>query len=536
MDAAVPDAAALPDAAMPDAGPAPLVFTACPLVTGGSGSDAECARMQVPLFWENPDAGTLEVSIKRWVGEEPSRQIWLLQGGPGGSALVFENLAAHFSSRAAGATVYMFEHRGVGMSTRLGCPQEDPDADGGTGLDNSEVSACLNAARAQWGEGLKGFTTTAAARDLGHAMERTSTGVTERFVYGVSYGTYWAERYLQLFPTQATGVILDSICSPGARRLPMGFATNHNTVAMELLRLCGLDATCSARVGADPVTMAQGLFARIAGGHCAEVVPAVLGVNEIKALLGSLLQNVGYRVLVPALLHRLDRCDAADVQTFVALKDLIRPSAPAPADRAMSTVLYAVVARAELWDDPPLDTAAVQAALDGLVVAAASPLEVIAAMTALETYTPDAYFRQFPNTSIPVLMMNGTLDPQTPPSTARPMGMHLAGPHQTYVEVDRAAHAIITQSRYESDPLRTCGWDLIEQFVTAPLMDLDTSCSTTVETLRFGNDAVLAQALLGTGDLYDNLSLASVPPSDQVQMARADFTRWRRILPPFLAQ
>ena len=31
------------------------------------------------------------------------------------------------------------------------------------------------------------------------------------FVYGVSYGTYWAERYMQLFPRQAKGVILDSV-------------------------------------------------------------------------------------------------------------------------------------------------------------------------------------------------------------------------------------------------------------------------------------------------------------------------------------
>ena len=54
-------------------------------------------------------------------------------------------------------------------------------------------------------------------RDLAAVLERTRKPGQRSFVYGVSYGTYWAQRYLHVAPTQAAGVILDSIVPMNAK-------------------------------------------------------------------------------------------------------------------------------------------------------------------------------------------------------------------------------------------------------------------------------------------------------------------------------
>ena len=139
----------------------------------------------------------------------------------------------------------MLEHRGVGESTRLGCPaQESVRSVGGTSIVAEEWKPCMDAVDAEWGEDIKGFTVTNAAHDLGRLIDATRSETQSVAVYGVSYGTYWAHRYLQLYPVQADAIILDSICSPGQCSLPLGFSRDHNRIGQELMQLCGQDSFC----------------------------------------------------------------------------------------------------------------------------------------------------------------------------------------------------------------------------------------------------------------------------------------------------
>ena len=113
-------------------------------------------------------------------------------------------------------------------------------------------------------------------------------------------------------------------------------------------------------------------------------------------------------------------------------------------------------------------------------------------------YTPDVLVDLFAGTSVPILMMNGTLDPQTPLRTADPLGAHFDSPTQHYVVVDRAAHGILSQSRYETDPSQTCGWDLLEAFLREPSAPLNTACRTQTEEIDFSGEPWLAETFFGT--------------------------------------
>eukprot|EP00966_Prymnesium_polylepis_P211208 4891253-Prymnesium_polylepis.1 len=46
-------------------------------------------------------------------------------------------------------------------------------------------------------------------------------------VHVVSYGTYLAQRFLQLFPDAADAVLLDSVCAPDLIRLPWASLANR---------------------------------------------------------------------------------------------------------------------------------------------------------------------------------------------------------------------------------------------------------------------------------------------------------------------
>jgi hypothetical protein len=72
-----------------------VTFAPCSLVTGGSDGRAECATVDVPLDWDNPSGRRASFFVKRLRGSAPGphKQMWLLQGGPGGAGDGFEPIA-----------------------------------------------------------------------------------------------------------------------------------------------------------------------------------------------------------------------------------------------------------------------------------------------------------------------------------------------------------------------------------------------------------------------------------------------------------
>jgi pimeloyl-ACP methyl ester carboxylesterase len=177
----------------------------------------------MPLDWAVPSADLISVfASRRPAIEQPAKvQLWLLAGGPGGSGDSYSTYVDQLAKELPDHDLYVLEHRGVGESTRVGCPdQESTTSEGGVGITASEWPACLEAVERSWGNKLSHFTTTADARDLKRFIELTRAPGQKVFVYGASYGTTRALRLLQVDPAGVDGVILDSVVSPGVQSMP----------------------------------------------------------------------------------------------------------------------------------------------------------------------------------------------------------------------------------------------------------------------------------------------------------------------------
>ena len=114
---------------------------------------------------------------------------------------------------------------------------------------------------------LDGLTTTDAAKDVAALIDGSRGAGQGVFVLGTSYGTYWAQRYLEVRPDQPTAVILDSTF-PAAGADYAQFGKQFDDVAQAVLDLCRADATCSAKLGGDPLAFTTRGLADYDAGAC----------------------------------------------------------------------------------------------------------------------------------------------------------------------------------------------------------------------------------------------------------------------------
>ncbi|XXT14952.1 alpha/beta fold hydrolase [Sorangium sp. So ce429] len=216
---------------------------------GGCPGDfiSECATVALPLDPSKPGGETLPVFVSRHLapGGAAKAQVWLLQGGPGDSGNMFTGFIEQLWERVMpDVDWYVLEHRGVGLSSRFECPvQEDPSSEDEAEISASEWPACVQALKAQWGDDLAHFTTSADADDLARLIERTREHGKKVILYGASYGTARALRFLQKYPEAVDAVILDSIV--GGRPVHAGAA--RQLLAGRRRRAAGLGRPGEAR-------------------------------------------------------------------------------------------------------------------------------------------------------------------------------------------------------------------------------------------------------------------------------------------------
>jgi len=178
----------------------------------------------MPLNHSTPGA-FIDVFIKKFHthgNDQNTKALWLLQGGPGGSSDVFEPLMQYLDDRPEmiGFDVFYLEHRGVGRSTRLTCtgPQaETIGSEGGVTITPGEIKACAQDHKNRYTD-TRDFSTTAAAMDLKVLMEHFKKAGTKYsgglYLYGISYGTYWASRFMQVGgETLIEALVLDGVMS-----------------------------------------------------------------------------------------------------------------------------------------------------------------------------------------------------------------------------------------------------------------------------------------------------------------------------------
>ena len=160
-------------------------------------------------------------------------------------------------------------------------------------------------------------------------------------------------------------------------------------------------------------------------------------------------------------------------------------------------VLQYHVLISEMWgmDDAPGEVEALE---EATLFATGGPAWMAKLRPVWPAYAPDELAEQWADTATPLLMLNGTLDPQTPLAVADPARRMFDRPFQSFVAIDDAAHGVVSQSPMV-DSEYACGLHLVASFLHDP-SQLHTRCLRRLRPIDFRGDTIAAE--LGLDDLW----------------------------------
>lgn len=196
----------------------------------GSNTNARCGDIQVPLDWNNPGAGSINIAVAINPTATPNSSPYLLMnpGGPGGSGRdwVLKYLSSLGTKKLRDSyNIVGFDPRGVGASSSVKCysvektksflydssPYElgsDQDINFSKNAIKDYGQACLKNTGALLGH----VDTPSAARDMD--IIRAVLGSKKLNYLGFSYGTLLGLTYAAYFPKNVGRFVLDGVVDP----------------------------------------------------------------------------------------------------------------------------------------------------------------------------------------------------------------------------------------------------------------------------------------------------------------------------------
>jgi pimeloyl-ACP methyl ester carboxylesterase len=528
------DAGEDPDYAYPIVGIA-AEWSPCSFIDGADDGLAECASTPLPLFWDDVDGRTIEIYAKRRLAaaQPAAAQMWFLHGGPGASGCEgLPPLMDKMQQLYPGMDVYTIDHRGVGDSDRLTCPAE-------TMYDDAELAQCISYLEEEWGDALGAYTTSYSAIDVAAYVEATRAPGQRVLVWGGSYGTYIAHRYVEIFPEQADGIVLEGICPADATFV--WSSEGFDRAGKGLMHACASDPYCSQKYGKSPLQRVVKLFQDLYWGHCEELGDLRYYLPTMAAYL---LYYHPYHNAVPAMLYRAMRCAPGDADALWTTAGMLFGDDSTFMDLGdgYSPVLYNHVVYSEMWAHPDFPdeeslmdyfTEVEQDAVFGL----GSGAYMNDVWEVWPRYSDPTWDDLWAETDVPMLMLQGVLDPATAYDKALAVRDRFDGPHQTWVEFPTAGHNVSSGTPVSEDPDAVhCGRQLFAAFIQDPAAELDLGCVDDVLPNDFEGDPELADLVFGTEHLWDldsgkGPATAAPPPAEWVETLAELRARVRRDLP-----
>jgi pimeloyl-ACP methyl ester carboxylesterase len=201
---------------------APITWGAC----DPPGANLQCARINVPLDWDEPSGRTISLALIRHLASKPDQRIGTLfinPGGPGATGIgLLQGDPSGIDAIGGGRfDVVSWDPRGTNASTRVLCFRNQRDEAtfwAGAGIPlttaDSERFRRLTADLARRCGVLSGWllphiSTADTARDLDHL--RALMGEEKLTYIGLSYGTYLGQTYANMFPDRVRAMLLDGI-------------------------------------------------------------------------------------------------------------------------------------------------------------------------------------------------------------------------------------------------------------------------------------------------------------------------------------
>ena len=196
-----------------------------------------------------------------------------------------------------------------------------------------------------------------------------------------------------------------------------------------------------------------------------------------------------------------ERCSPNDVVILKRFMDAVTQEPQADEMfRQWGWVLGNHIAFSELWEDPSPAVAELDAIREGAVASRDITLEMGPLAATWPRYAKDAYMGQWPETTTPILVLHGGLDPATLLRKARTGKDRYTRPGQHWIEVPTATHTVIASST--TSEKRSCGTMMMMSFFENPAAP-DTSCLAKVLPLDFASASATGAQVFGTSELWE---------------------------------
>ncbi|KAL0477106.1 hypothetical protein AKO1_006242 [Acrasis kona] len=468
-----------------------------------SGMKTMCSTRTVNYYYDNLNR-TRTSSIKeinhfaKKYSHDANKQrkgaIFLLQGGPGSGGEALEPVGLQLWSSFNGEyDIVIPDHRGTARSSAIVC-------------DAQYVKQMVNC-QARVNGYMDGYTTDDAAMDTITLMQEFKALGGEVLLYGVSYGTFVSERIINLVkvvqPDLISAVVLDGIC--GGEACDFGKADRgQEATAYSFFDYCSRDEACS-RLGKtrDEVMEKLSEF-YLTKNDCTKIYAL-----PIKSIFSSLLQDQVGRLLIPAIIHRSLRCNWMDgwalPNMFNNFVDAQTRDNQGHVGYPSNTLLNVNIGISELRGRYANQYEAETYARSCKMCSGGSKLYPEAKAEGFKTY-PESKFASTPVTDIPVLLLNGDLDPQTSigPAEAYFAKINATVPQSKFVKFPGVVHYTVGRSPMVGDEDGSCGYNiLVDFFRNKNLNTLDTSCTSKLLGVPFGGYSYTHENV--AYDMYDGI-------------------------------
>lgn len=229
------------------------------------GGGFQCATVNVPMDYSNPQERTLHLAVIRQLATDQKQldgSLLVNPGGPGGSGIEYLR-GGDVASAQVGAhyNLVSFDPRGVGQSNPIDClndgqmdtflaapPDPDDPAEVQTVISQSQfIAQQCEAKNAQL---LPFVGTVNAAKDMD--VLRAVLGEPKLNYLGKSYGTYLGAVYAQEFPQRVGRMVLDGALDPSltSMQLNLAQATAFDNELKQFAQNCATQPDCP--LGTDP--------------------------------------------------------------------------------------------------------------------------------------------------------------------------------------------------------------------------------------------------------------------------------------------
>lgn len=395
-----------------------IAFKPCTLAPqfAATSVEAQCGQLSVAEDPARPDGRRIALNIA-WVpadedGDNLPDPVFMLAGGPGQAATeTYPQVAPAFREVVKNRGVLLVDQRGTGQSNPLQCKDTDDSA---AALDEAAMSQALRAATERCRDALskqadlRFYTTTDAVRDLDAV--RSAIGADSINLLGISYGTRVAQQYAMRHPDSTRTLVLDSVV-PNGLILGNDFALNLEHALDLQFAQCEKLPACVEALG-HPRAQLDALMAKLRRDPpLVDYRDASTGESKQERLqpaaVAGLMRMYAYMPLVSSLLP-LELAEAAHGRyaPLMALSKMLT----ADLSQQMAMGMQLSVACSEDAFGLKSDPAAADTLLGNSLPA------VLGTQCAVwPKGSMPADFHQPLRSQVPTLVLEGELDPVTPP-------------------------------------------------------------------------------------------------------------------------